>query len=105
MKQQREGFKKYKASLGLKKDIRRILIRGFYHVSFSVEDGQLYCCTNCPSDAFHKVVQRAKCEKQSEKDGVLYVTEAEAANVAFVTDLMRTKGVTSYLIIDKETVV
>lgn len=103
MKPKHEESKKYRVSADLKPFIRGVLIRGFYHVRFAKEDEQWYCYTNCTSDAFHKVVQRAKCEKISkENGGALYVTEVEARNQGLINELMKQKGVNSYRILRKE---
>lgn len=93
--------KDYRVSPELKKYVRRILLRSFYtcHM-YTDEEGQDWCATNCPSDSFHRIVQRAKCEKASEESGNFYVTAKEACNQAYLTGLMEFKGVQSYTVID-----
>lgn len=75
-------MKKYRVSKELKKYVRRVLIRSFYKYHFITDDeGQCWCVTNATSDAFHQIVQRAKCEKATEETGVFMVTAKERNNV------------------------
>lgn len=62
-------MKKYRVSKELKKYVRRVLIRSFYKYHFITDDeGQCWCVTNATSDAFHQIVQRAKCENSLTSD-------------------------------------
>lgn len=48
---------------------------------------------------FHKIVQRAKCEKKSLETGSLYITKEESENPAAFTELMQVSGRTSFLVL------
>ena len=75
-------MKKYRVSKELKKYVRRVLIRSFYKYHFITDDeGQCWCVTNATSDAFHQIVQRAKCEKATEETGVFMVTVFPSASI------------------------
>ncbi len=94
---------KYCVSKELKKYIRRILCRCFYSFHFEENtDGNTYCYTNCPENAFYKVVDRAKCERLSERNGKLYLTEKEAQNVGFQIEMQRITGKNSFLVVYQE---
>lgn len=94
-------MKKYRVSKELKKYVRRVLIRSFYKYHFITDDGgQCWCVTNATSDAFHQIVQRAKCEKATEETGVFMVTAKERNNVKMLSSLLKQNGVTSYQVID-----
>ena len=82
-------MKKYRVSKELKKYVRRVLIRSFYKYHFITDDeGQCWCVTNATSDAFHQIVQRAKCEKATEETGVFMVTAKERNNVKMLSSLL-----------------
>ena len=85
----KEGLMKFETTKELKKYVRRILMRGFYQFKFQEEDDTVYCFANCTVDAFKRISQRAECERLSEIDDVLYMTEAEAQNVALQHELLR----------------
>ena len=68
-------MRKYKVSKELKPFVRRILARSFYKCKMIPDEhGQVWCYTNATSDTFHRVVQRAKCEKKSKETGFLQYT-------------------------------
>ena len=94
-------MKRYKISKELKKYLRRVFVLG--KLKWEVqkdENGQWWCITNISSNHFHRLVQRAKCEKATEETGVLHITYKESLNPAFATYLMHQVGTTSYCVID-----
>ena len=94
-------MKRYRVSNELKKYVRRVLILS--HAKWRMmkdEDGQVWCITNLTSNHFHKLVQRAKCEKATEETGTLYITFEESCNEAFVTYFLHMRGKSSFAIID-----
>lgn len=94
-------MKRYRVSNSLKKYIRHILIRSFYRYHFVTDDdGQCWCVTNATSDAFHQIVQRAKCEKVTEETGTFMVTARERNNPQFLATLLKQNGTTVYQVID-----
>lgn len=94
---------KYCVPKELKKYIRRILCRCFYHFRFTENtDGNTYCYTNCSERAFEKVIDRAKCERLSEQNGMLCLTEREAEDVAFKIEMQRITGKTAFVIVTQE---
>lgn len=94
-------MKKYRISKELKHYIRRTLFASFRPCKITTDaNGQLWCETNASSNTFHKVVQRAKCEKRSKEDGVFYVTAKEAASPTLLDTMLRQRGITSYQVID-----
>ena len=97
-------MKRYRVSKELGKYVRQVLVlnRVKWHMEKD-DDGQIWCITNLTSNHFHKLVQRAKCEKATEETGILYVTFKESRNQAFVNYLMHQRGKTSYRIIDDAT--
>ena len=94
-------MKRYRVSPELKKYVRRVLTmsRAQWRM-VKDETGEWWCITNLSSNHFHRLVQRAKCEKVTEETGVLHVTFTVSLNSAFVTLLMHERGVTSFRIID-----
>ena len=94
-------MKRYRVSTDLKKYLRRVLTmsRAQWRM-VKDKDGQSWCITNLSSNHFHRLVQRAKCEKATEETGILHVTFKESINSAFVTLLMHERGVNSFRIID-----
>lgn len=94
-------MKKYRVSKGLKKYIRHILIRSYYRYRFvSDDEGQCWCITNATSDAFHQIVQRAKCEKITEETGMMMVTAKERNNPQLLTTLLKQNGTSVYQVIN-----
>lgn len=94
-------MKKYKISEELKPYIRKILIRSFYQCKMTKDaDNNLFCITNASSDTFHKIVQRAKCEKMSKETGSFYVTAKEAQNTMLLNCLLEQTGQKSFVVID-----
>lgn len=96
--------KKYRVSKGLEPFVRRILLRSFYicNMEYDNNTDTIWCYTNCPPDAFHKVIQRAKCEKKERETGLLYLTKAEAANMLIADELMRLHNTTCFTVIDSD---
>lgn len=93
--------KSYRVSPGLKPLVRRILLRSFYTCRMhSDEDGTIWCDTNASSDTFHKIVQRAKCEKKTEETGTFWVTSREANNPVYLAELLRINKVKVFSVID-----
>lgn len=94
-------MKRYRVSQELKKYLRHVLVlnRVQWHMEKD-ESGQWWCVTNLSSNHFHRLVQRAKCEKATEETGVLHVTFKESQNQAFTTFLMQQRKVTSFCVID-----
>lgn len=93
-------MKKYRISKSMKPYIRRILVRSFYRCRIEEKDGQIWCHTNASSDTFHKIVQRAKCEKASSEDGIFYVTAKEANNALLLPVLLDQARMSVYRVID-----
>ena len=84
-------MKKYRISKSMKPYIRRRI---------EEKDGQIWCHTNASSDTFHKIVQRAKCEKASSEDGIFYVTAKEANNALLLPVLLDQARTSVYRVID-----
>lgn len=94
-------MKKYRVSEQLKPYVRRILIRSFYKCSIAKdESGVLWCFTNASSDVFHRIVQRAKCEKATKETGIFQVTAREANNALLMPILLEQAKTTSFQVID-----
>lgn len=94
-------MKKYRVSQALKPYIRRLLIKSFHSCRMTEdEDGQIWCMTNMSSDSFHRLVQRAKCEKVTEEIGIFQVTAKEAKNPLLLNLLLKDAGTTTYQVID-----
>ena len=94
-------MKRYRVSNDLKKYVRRVLM--LFHANWRMvkdKDGQIWCITNLTSNHFHKIVQRAKCEKASDETGIMHVTFKESCNGGFMAHMMRTRGKNSYIVID-----
>ena len=70
--------KRFKVSDGLRKYIRSILTRMEIPNKFIHENDQWFCETVISGEKFHKIVQRAKCEKKTKEDGLLYLTYRES---------------------------
>lgn len=97
-------MRKYKVSKELKPFVRRILARSFYKCKMIPDEhGQVWCYTNATSDTFHRVVQRAKCEKKSKETGFLQFTSKEVNNPLFLTAMLDLTGETAYQVIDDKT--
>lgn len=64
------------------------------------EAGTLWCYTNASSDTFHKVVQRARCEKRTKETGIFFVTTREANNPIMMEELDKMHPGTGVQIID-----
>lgn len=96
-------MRKYRISPGLKKYVRKVLIRCFYSCRMEQEDGCWWCYTNASSDTFHRIVQRARCEKVSDETGTFYVTYSEAKDTLLMPLLLEQAKTNSYQIItDRE---
>ena len=91
---------RYKISENLGDKVTRILHRHLYTFRSQWDkDGTEWVYTNCPSDTFHKIVQRAKCELVSEEKGVFYVTREESKDIFRLQDLLRFYHENSFSII------
>lgn len=55
------------------------------------EEGTYWCYTNEPSGVFHKLVQRARCEQMSDRDGVCYLSRSEYNSTSFKTAFVNFK--------------
>lgn len=94
-------MKEYKVSTSLKPYVNRILRQSFFYSTMREDtEGQAWCQTNAPSDTFHNVVQRAKCQRLSAEKGVLCMTSNEFNNPYMRHSIMRDAGKTSYCVID-----
>ena len=94
-------MKKYKVSKELKPYIRRILVRSFYKCKLVPDtEGRYWCYTNANSDTFHRIVQRAKCEKKTKETGFLQFTAKEANNALFRSAMMDLTKESAYQVID-----
>ena len=94
-------MKRYRVSNDLKKYVRRVLM--LFHANWRMvkdKDGQIWCITNLSSNHFHKIVQRAKCEKASDETGIMHVTFKESCNGGFMAHMLHTRGQTAYVVID-----
>lgn len=95
-------MKSYKVSNELKPYIRRILTRSFHTFKFEKSGDQWICRTPISSNSFHKIVQRAACEKKSKETGLFYVTPEERENSLLYTALMDSANqTTSVLLYEK----
>ena len=93
-------MRKYRISKDLKPYIRRILLRSFYQCHIEAHKDTLWCHTNASSDTFHRIVQRAKCEKASSETGIFYVTTKEANNSLLLPVLLDQARTSVYRVID-----
>ena len=83
----------YKVSEGLKPFVKRNLKKSFYSCfMYRNREGQVRCLTNAPSDTFHRVVQRAKCQKMSAEEGGLCMTSEEYNNPFMRAAILRESG-------------
>lgn len=93
--------KRYRVSNELKPYVRRVLMTSFYSCRMVIDKNkQCWCETNASSNTFHRIVQRAKCEKRSREDGTFYVTSREAESPTILRTLLQQRGLTSYEVID-----
>lgn len=93
-------MKHYKVSKELYPFVRRILTRGYHKFSFEETDEGWLCITPISSDNFHKIIQRAKCEKKSRETGNFYVTAREHNNTLLLNALLEMGNQKSCIIID-----
>lgn len=94
-------MKTYRVSSDLKNFVRRVLVRSFYSCRMTKDkNGQWYCTTNASSDTFHKIVQRAKCEKLTKETGAFHVTNRERNNELYLTYLLDASGVSAYQVVN-----
>lgn len=93
-------MKNYKVSRELKPYVRRILLRSYYSCKMEREEHGYRCYTNAPSDAFHQISQRAKCEKATHDTGIFQVTAKEANNACLLPILLDAAGTTTYQVLD-----
>lgn len=93
--------RRYRVNPSLKHYVRRVLIRSFYSCKMREDEaGTLWCYTNASSDTFHKVVQRARCEKRTKETGIFFVTTREANNPIMMEELDKMHPGTGVQIID-----
>jgi len=80
-------------------EISSVLSRGYYgykilgresypeaYEQFPCKEGYMLVNTNAPSDAFHKMVQRAMCEKADKETGGVHITYKEDTDPVFSHD-------------------
>lgn len=91
----------FKVSEPMKNYIRVVLTRSEIRHKFVRKDDQWYCITKLSGERFHEIVQRAKCEKRSEEDGVLYLTFRESQDPILTQALLRTFKSNGFCIISK----
>ena len=94
--------KKFKVSSELRKNIRSVLARMEIPHKFIREDGQWFCETGISGEKFHKIVQRARCEKKTKEDNLLYLTYRESQNPLLVSALLEQFNSNGFVIISKE---
>ena len=90
---------KYKVSKELRPYVMAVLLRSFYKCQVSETGGQCFCTTNASSDTFHRIVQRAKCEKVTEETGLFQITKEEKDSYVYVY-LLEQAGKTAYQVIN-----
>lgn len=91
----------FKVSNELKNHIRVVLTRLEIRHKFVRKNDQWYCATRLSGEKFHKIVQRAMCEKRSEEDGILYLTFRESQDPILVQSLLKTFKSNGFCIIGK----
>lgn len=94
--------KKFKVSKDLRRNIKVVLTRTEIPHKFVREDDQWYCETVISGEKFHKIVQRAACEKRSQEDGVVYLTYRESKDPALTEALLKQFNSTGFVIISRE---
>lgn len=78
--------KKYKVAEDLVVHLSSVMDRCIHPCLIIPDDeGQYWCYTNDPSGVFHKLVQRARCEQMSDRDGVCYMSRREYNDLSFRT--------------------
>ena len=91
----------YKVSHALKPFVNRILRQSYHDCHmYTDRNGQVWCKTNASSDTFHRVVQRAKCQKMSTEEGVLCMTSEEFNDPYMRSSIMRDAGTRACCVID-----
>lgn len=95
--------KRFKVSKELRKYIKPVLVRSEIPHKFFCEDGQWYCETIISGERFHKIVQRARCEKKSAEDGVLYLTYRESEDPGLSQAILEQFGKNGYVVISNQT--
>ena len=94
--------KRFKVSKDLRRYIKVILTRTEIPHKFVREGDQWYCETVISGEKFHKVVQRAACEKKSEEDGILYLTHRESKDPTLTQALLELFGSNGFVIFSKK---
>ena len=94
-------MKQYKVSKEMMPYVATVLTRGIHTFNFKeTEDGDWICFTPISSDNFHRIVQRAKCEKKNEETGNFYVTSRERNDTLYLAALLEFSNKKSYSVID-----
>lgn len=75
--------KRYRVAEDLKSPLENVMTRCFHPHLIIEEDGQLWCYTNASADVFHKLVLRARCEKESRENDVCYMTYGEYMDLGY----------------------
>lgn len=87
-------MKKYRVERTLIPYLRRVMLRGYHTCRFEKDEGsdKAWCHTSIPSDTFHKLVLRARCEKDTDEQGVVVVTADEYRNGLVRNQIMKMYG-------------
>lgn len=81
----KEFRKRYRVAPDLKNYLDEVMIRCIHPHAIVKEDGEYWCYTNDSGDVFHRLVKRARCEKESDEKGVCYMTYAEYMDYSYRT--------------------
>lgn len=95
-------MRKYKIDKELELYIVQILRRGYYHwdSEFDENINIQYIYTNCPPDAFRKVVARTLCEKETKETGLCHVTLEETMDMFEMEDILQFHNADAFVITD-----
>lgn len=97
-------MRKYEISKELELYIIQILKRGYYHwdSEFDEDANTQYIYTNCPPDAFRKVVARTSCEKETEETGLCHITLEESKDMFETEDILQFHNADAFVIADAD---
>lgn len=73
-----KDYKKFRISPENRRDMRTELLLAYIKYFFSEEDGQLYCYAKCSGERFHKLHDRAVCNRLTRETGIMHMTQREA---------------------------
>lgn len=94
--------RKFKVSDSLRKYVKMILVRMEIPNKFIQENGQWYCETVISGEKFHKIVQRAKCEKKTKEENLLHLTYRESQDPVLVKALLEQFNSNGFVIASKK---